>query len=327
MHSASAAGEAGERLGEAIMRLSDAAELGLGLGAADFDEAFRPFLARWAEQGDPDWRQALRERDASMRSKLLRRWLPGFKRARTDDRIRQEYDKVWSRREFEKYALDSPAKRPSPWLWNSRRCFATGIAGTRTRLLLIMQAIETLRPKTVLEVGSGNGINLILLSCRFPDIRFHGVELTAEGIQAATGFQQSVETLPEHLVAFSPLPPRDPAAFRRIEFRQGTAAALPYDAGSMDLVLTVLALEQMERIRHQALSEVARVSGGHTLRVEPFRDCNRTGRRWLNVLARNYFRARIDDLKAYGLDPVWATDAFPQEYYLGVCAVLSRKRG
>ena len=67
------------------MRLSDAAELGLGLGAADFDEAFRPFLTRWAEPGDPDWRQALRERDASMRSKLLRRWLPGFKRARTDD--------------------------------------------------------------------------------------------------------------------------------------------------------------------------------------------------------------------------------------------------
>src|SRR5688500_4359838 len=95
------------------MRLSDPAELGLGLGSADFDEVFRPFLKRWAEPGDSEWRQALRERDASMRSKLLRRWLPGFKRARTDERIRQEYDKVWSRREFEKYALDSVAKRPS----------------------------------------------------------------------------------------------------------------------------------------------------------------------------------------------------------------------
>ena len=43
-------------------------------------------------------------------------------------------------------------------------------------------------------------------------------------------------------------------------------------------------------------------------------------------LARNYFRGRIDQLPGYGLDPVWATDAFPQEYYLGVCAVLARKR-
>lgn len=309
------------------MRLSDPAELGLGLRAADFDQAFRPFLARWAEPGDAEWRQALRERDASMRSKLLRRWLPGFKRARTDERIRQEYDKVWSRREFEKYALDSVAKRPSPWLWQSRPCFATGIAGTRTRLLLIMQAIEKLAPKSVLEVGCGNGINLILLSCRFPEITFHGVELTQEGVQAATGFQQAMTSLPEHLVAFSPLPVRDPSAFRRIEFRQGTAAELPYADSSMDLVLTVLALEQMERIRERALGELARVARGHALMVEPFRDCNKSGRRRLNVLARNYFRARIDDLPRYGLEPVWATDGFPQEYFLGVCAVLARKTG
>jgi SAM-dependent methyltransferase len=309
------------------MRLSDPAELGLGLGAADFDEAFRPFVTRWAEPGDAEWRQALRERDASMRSKLLRRWLPGFKRARTDERIRQEYDKVWSRREFEKYALDSVAKRPSPWLWQSRPCFATGIAGTRTRLLLIMQAIEKLGPKSALEVGCGNGINLILLSCRFPEIKFHGVELTQEGVQAATGFQQAMTSLPEHLTAFSPMPVRDPTAFRRIEFRQGTAAELPHPDGSMDLVLTVLALEQMERIRERALGELARVARGHALMIEPFRDCNKSGRRWLNVLARNYFRAHIDDLPGYGLEPVWATDGFPQEYFLGVCAVLARKAG
>src|SRR5206468_12407287 len=124
-------------------------------------------------------------------------------------------------------------------------------------------------------------------------IRFHGIELTKEGIQGATGFQQNFETLPEHLAAFSPLPVRDATGFRRIEFRQGTAAELPYANGEMDLVLTVLALEQMERIRKRALSEVARVAGGHTLMVEPFRDCNRSGRRWLNVLGRNYFRGRI----------------------------------
>ena len=123
-------------------------------------------------------------------SKLLRRWLPGFKRARTDERIRQEYDKVWSRHEFEKYALESVPKRPSPWLWQSRPCFVTGIAGTHTRLLLIMQAIEKLGPKSTLEVGCGNGINLVLLSCRFPEIKFHGVELTQEGVQAATGFSR-----------------------------------------------------------------------------------------------------------------------------------------
>ena len=306
------------------MRLSDTAELGLGLSAADFDEAFRP-LSRWADQAEPEWRNALRERDAKIRAKLIRRWIPGFKRPRTDERILQEYNKVWSRRDIEQYALDVLPKRATPWVWRARPCFSTGVAGTRTRLLLIMKTIEKLAPTNVLEVGCGNGINLILLACRFPEIQFHGIELTEEGIQAGRGFQDSFEVLPDNLTSFSPLPVRDPAAFRRIQFRQGTAADLPYADGEMDLVLTVLALEQMERIRKRALSEVARVTGRHALMVEPFRECNRSGRRWLNVLGRNYFRGRIKHLRGVGLVPVWATNAFPQEYYLGVCAVLARK--
>ena len=298
---------------------------GYHLSPVDFEDVFRP-LARPVDWNDPEWRQALRERDRSLRSKLWRRWLPGFKRARSIDRILREYNKAWSRSEFERYALDNPPKLKTPWVWQSRPFFSTGIAGTRTRLLLIMKVIEKLAPRTVLEVGSGNGINLILLACRFPQIRFHGVEITQEGIRAGIGFQQNFETLPEHLVDFSPLPVRDPTAFRRIEFRQGTAAELPVADGEMDLVLTVLALEQMERIRRKALAEVARVMGAHALMIEPFRECNRRGRRRLNVLGRNYFQGRIDDLRSVSLDPVWTTDAFPQEYYLGVCAVLTRKR-
>ena len=71
------------------------------------------------------------------------------------------------------------------------------------------------------------------------------------------------------------MPLADPTAFRRIRFCQGNAPSLPFADGEFDLVTTVLALEQMERVREQALAEVARVACRHTLMIEPFREVNR----------------------------------------------------
>ncbi len=128
------------------------------------------------------------------------------------------------------------------------------------------------------------------------------------------------------MAEFAPLPLADPSAFRRIEFHQGNAIRLPFEDGAFDLVYTVLALEQMEVVRAQALAEVARVAALHTLMIEPFRDVNQALWPRLNVLRRDYFRGRIDDLRQYGLDPVLALDDFPQEAFLKACAVLAERR-
>ena len=50
-----------------------------------------------------------------------------------------------------------------------------------------------------------------------------------------------------------------------------------------------------------------------------------TGVRRLYALSRNYFRGSIQDLGQYGLEPLWATNDFPQEAFLGSPLVLARK--
>ena len=195
-------------------------------------------------------------------------------------------------------------------------------SGDEAKLLSLVRAIELLKPRSVLEVGCGNGINLLLLAGRFPKTRFAGLDLTPEGIAAAQRMQRE-PVLPDYLQAFAPLPIIDTTSFRRIDFRVGDACALPFEAGGFDLVYTALALEQMERVRDQALGEIARVAGGHAFLIEPFRDVNASGLPRRYVVARDYLQARIADLPRYGLAPLWATADFPQETFLRACAVLA----
>jgi SAM-dependent methyltransferase len=177
----------------------------------------------------------------------------------------------------------------------------------------------------VLEVGCGNGLNLLVLSCRFPDVGFAGVELTDGGVAVAHAVQRDAE-LPAVLQRFAPEPLRDPTAHRRVEIRQGSAARLPFADASVDLVYSSLALEQMEEVRARALDEMARVTARHTLMLEPFWDCNDSGLRRDYLLTRDHFRGRIDDLPAHGLEPILVTDDLPGEIWLQPCLVICRKR-
>jgi hypothetical protein len=74
-----------------------------------------------------------------------------------------------------------------------------------------------------------------------------------------------------------------------------------------------------------ALGEMARVSGRHTLMLEPFWDCNDTGLRRDYLLTRDHFRGRIDELPAHGLEPILITDDLPGEIWLQPCLVVCRK--
>jgi len=302
-------------------------ELPFPLGREEIERLFAPFVARDVKGPDPEWERMIAKRKRAIARKLLRRYLMPWRRdsRRRPEIVAEEYDAVWETVDHARYDPDRPPPRHSPWEWHGRRLLASTYGATRFRQLLLVRVIEHLRPRRVLEVGCGNGINLILLAGRFPEIAFTGIELTAAGHRAARALQQEPR-LPPHLLAFAPLPIRDPGAHRRIDFRRGNAAALPFADGEFDLVFTVLALEQMERIRHRALAEIARVTRRHLFTIEPFRDVNARGWERLNVLRRNYFRGRIDELRRYGLTPVFAFADFPQERFLKACAVLAEKQ-
>jgi SAM-dependent methyltransferase len=318
----------GKDRGRAVrpMPLVSLAETGLGVSEGELTRLFAPFVLEGAAGSDQAWSREVARRKRKLAAATARRlalgWLPSMQRR--EAMVLKEYDKAWRGIDYGLYSLAAPQNGHTPWQWRERRMLASDLGATRFRQLLLIRVIERVRPERVLEVGCGNGINLILLACRFPEVAFTGLELTEAGHQAAVRFQERHGVLPEAMQAYAPLPPRDPDAFRRIRFMQGNAADLPFPDRSFDLTYTVLALEQMERLRARALSEIARVSCGHTLMIEPFRDVN--GGLWprLNIARRDYFRGAIGDLRAYGLDPVLAFDDFPQECFLKACAVLSR---
>ena len=308
------------------MPLVSLSESGLGIAEQEITSLFEPFVDR-ASSARPDaWREEVARRKRKLLKRALKQLLPWRSSSeRGEATVVDEYSKAWRSIDYGTYALGAPQRDYTPWEWRGRHLFASDVGATRVRQLLLIRVIERLQPRRVLEVGCGNGINLILLAGRFPNIAFTGVELTEAGHRAARALQQRSE-LPPAMQEYAPLPLADPAAFRAIDFRRGNATGLPFADGAFDLVFTVLALEQMERIRQQALGEIARVAGRHTLMIEPFRDVNRAFWPRLNVLRRDYFRGRIAELRDHGLEPVLAVDDFPQESFLKSCAVLAEKR-
>ncbi len=295
----------------------------LRLTRAEVDAAFMPFAA----PQEAAWDRQYRKRNRRIWRQYLRRLAFGWrtKSQRNREAVAHEYGNEWLSIDYRSYSLDQAPPPSSLWEWGGKHLLASNRGATRVRQLLLIRAIEAVRPQRVLEVGCGNGINLLLLAGRFPGIEFTGVDLTPEGIAAASRLQEQ-PILPDYLQAFAPTPLEDATAFRRIRFQQGDASRLPFRDGEFDLVFTSLALEQMERIRDQALGEIARVAGANVFMIEPFRDTNATGLARRYIVARDYFQARIGDLARYGLQPQWATADMPQEAFLKACAVMTEKR-
>jgi len=303
-------------------------DTGLGIDRAGLLAAMEPFVARRLSPTDAAWQAEVARKSAKTRRRLRkRRWLGWLRGPRRDQRrIEQEYDASWARKSLAPYDMQPRPTSGAAWQYDGNVMFATSAAGARARLLVLMRAVAWLRPRSVLEVGCGNGLNLLALACRFPRIRFAGVELTEGGLAVARSVQREAQ-LPEILQRFAPEPLIEMTAHRAVEFHRGSAAALPFADASIDLVYSSLALEQMEQVREQAIREMARVSALHTLMLEPFWECNDSGLYRDYLLARDHFRGRIADLSAFDLDPILITDDLPGEIWLQPCLVVCRKRG
>ena len=309
-----------------MVQFSQLDDSSLGYRKAELEAVFSPYVIKELSADDPEWKSVISRRKFKIAKRFLRQKLLGklLKERRVDETIMEEYGVQWSKTEFSNYdpGVDTPPY--NYWIWNDRRLVARVRGIARVRLYLIAKAIEALRPKRVLEVGCGNGVNLLALAGMFPEIEFTGLELTKEGIEKAQKIQTE-DILPQSLIDFMPLPNKDSAAFKRTVFLQGSAAELPFKDGEFDFVFSAVAVEQMEAIRHQALSEIGRVTGEYALLSEPFYDVNSSGTARLYVVGRDYFRGAIDDLPRYGLEPVWATKDLPNKINFNVCTVLCKK--
>jgi SAM-dependent methyltransferase len=297
---------------------------GLGVDRQELAELFEPFVKKRFSSLDPLlWRLMARDR-WRIAKRRLRRVASGADR-RSPEESEAFYEDKWSRTPFDDFSPGERETRGEIYVWDGQRMLADNRGGKRLRLLFAMRVLDRLQPGSVLEVGCGSGLNTFVLAARYPRAKFCGLELAASGIDMAKDVQRLVE-LPLPLQSFSPRTPVDLTAHRRIEFRQGSAAELPFEANAFDLVLTSTALEQMEGIRDQALREIARVTKSHALLIEPFSDVNERGVARSYVRSQGYFRGRVAELPSYGLDPLLVYSDFPQKAKLRFLAVLAAKR-
>ncbi|WP_420347753.1 class I SAM-dependent methyltransferase [Pelagibius sp.] len=310
------------------VRKSSLEDTPLGVDREALWKAFEPFALPENAENAVVWRDGVKRQRKRIAKNLRRKYFGGKPKvaARTTQVITDSYAAKWNEIGYANYDIAKKQGNYAPWLWGDRRFLASTYGSARFRHLLLAAVIERLQPKTVLEVGCGNGINLLLLANRFPHISFAGVELTDAGPGVFDALR-SAGALPANLVDYAPLPARDPTAFQQVSIRQGTAERLEFADGSVDLVMSILALEQMERIRRTALQEMARVCSRWTLMIEPFREVN--GYLWprFNILRQDYFQGRVRDLPRFGLHPMIVTDDFPQEIHLRACMALCGKAG
>jgi len=195
-------------------------------------------------------------------------------------------------------------------------------------VVALAEVIETTKAKRLLEVGSGNGFNLVCLALLFPEISFTGIELTNAGVERANRLRaDSVfrRTAIGRLSGFIDRRVSDSTEPINVEFVRGDAGAMSFPSYSFDLVFTVLALEQMNRIKDRVLAEIARVTRGQSVHIEPFLDFNREWFKRLHLGNKDYFRSEISYLRQFSLEPAFSWAGFPDKLHFSSGIVMAEK--
>jgi len=244
---------------------------------------------------------------------------------RTAKHVKKTYNRTWSSVVWPHPRKPETRKARSLAEWENEGLVLTKEGLNQMQLERIMRVVELTKPAKVLEVGAGMGLNLLTLAAVFPDIEFAGIELTEAGVERAKSVQEE-EQLPDVIAAYSPYDIKDASAHRKIDFHNGDATNMPFEDNSFDLVYSRLAVEQMENVRDEAITEMARVSRDAVLMVEPFADFNQDRHRNRAIKAKNYFSLFVDDMSRYGLKTQAVFGNWPQKLSEGIGLAYFKKQ-
>jgi SAM-dependent methyltransferase len=180
------------------------------------------------------------------------------------------------------------------------------------RAELLGRALTAAGARTALEVGSGRGILLALLALRRPELELEGIELVAGGV--ARSYELAAEAPAQllQLAGIQALSVGQETALARLRFHRGDAASMPFEDKAFDVSFTCLVLEQMPATVAEVVREMARVTRGYCVFLEPFEEANGLlGRAQLAKL--DYFHGSYESFRDFGLEPVYFTKAIPQK--------------
>jgi SAM-dependent methyltransferase len=247
----------------------------------------------------------------------------GTHNQRDTDIVSSIYESAY-RRKNASYAK-SRRKRRDVFRDQSTLVYANGWFIIKAYSEMLVRVVDRVGARSVLDVGSGRGTNLVLLALQRPELNGTGLELTRTGVENSRGLLHALP--PEHLAVagYAEVDERQRQALDRIGFHQGSAFDMPFADKRFDLSYTCLVLEQMPRDWHRAVSEMRRVTSGYCVFIEPFSEANNIiGKACLRSI--DYFRASYREFEKLGLEPVYFTSDFPQKVHFGVGLLVTRVR-
>lgn len=240
---------------------------------------------------------------------------------RTEKNVKIMYNDKWVSRDSKSVIVEGGNVGVE---WNSSKFVVSGLGMRKLQTLRIMKLIEKIKPRSVLDVGCGNGERVLQLACRYPGVKFTGLELTKGGIETAKNIQ-NLDQITEALSNASPQPLIDLTAHKSINFVCSSAKNIPFKDNSFDLVYSSLSLEQMELIREYALKEIFRVTNQYSSFYEAFKDYNNKLPQLAYIYSKDYFKGSLKDLINLGYKIVDVVDQIPQKTYMNAVFVIVKK--
>lgn len=247
--------------------------------------------------------------------------LKNFKRSQNF--TKERYERIWNK---DKIFQHFDIKSNNYSLFKYKNFFlAHACLTTKVQQILIINQIKALRPSSVLEIGCGPGITLKLLSDIFSEINFYGIDQSIEGIKYANNQKKNpLDPIFKEKLNFQF---KNAINNSKLKFENQDAKSLKFTDKYFDLVFSNLALEQMDNIKYDVLSEIKRVTRKYIIMIEPFKNLNETGLRYLHHTSKQYFSLNHTDIKDDNFEIIEFHDQLPTLLSLNYgMLILKRKK-
>lgn len=251
--------------------------------------------------------------------KLIGRYLK--KSVQRDHRVvLEEYEKVW-----DNFWKDPIIFRNDkyPFIENGRLMepMMTPYDHQRESCEKIAEYIIKYNCKSILEVGSGTGLNLLHLAPMFPDVQFYGLELTQSGIEHSKRvfanppkeFElacQHGEIKNVHLIKGNILSDDTINDLKKYQF---------------DLVFTSLVLEQLNNYLDVVFSNIFKLDFKNFLFKEQWFNFNSDVARFRHLLMFDYFRAPMELLNNFPAKVIETVLPAKQPMGMNIASVFGEK--